>query len=799
LFRLLTPSGEYLCAAEPTVRPGSELQTVLAQIVTEGAPPTMLHWDGVTPSGQEIVWGDGGIDSTLAESVDLGACWAVRADALERVAVRSARSEAKLREAMLALLRSPAGSSRACPGLLGRVDPRSRLRSEAAASAVSAERISIALMLTPQAPDPSAFLEAVSGQKLSSRTELIVVGEGLSGDVWERAVRIAESWSPPRRVRVRRYSFADDVPVTYVRNTLVGLAIGDAVVFADPRVAPGGSDVLQALADWAASGAVAAACPRLEHGGALLAAGLGLDADQGGGIRVDREAALSRVVRQVAAPIPWLFAANRRLWLQSGGLRPGLEPGLWTAAFAEADGPDGRALLIGEQPADWIADALPMSATSSVALRGAPRAEALRALRAASKSAPAVEVRAARPVPPPTPTPRAATLPAPQRSAAPPPMLAFDDEARPGARRLLVFADAFGPSQAIAFQLGLAEARDTGRLALRVLEEAALGGDGRALNRGATNGDVQRLIQESRPDVLVASRLGHPEVWAAVRAEARRTRTPLVMHLDDDLFDLPLSAGIERYRLARAPRRLATLQAGLEQCDLVLAATPVLAARLKRYAPSANVYALSSGAAASPPTPRAADAGRVRVGYMGSASHDADLAMIVPALNALTDAFPGVELELFGSIAEQPSASLLTGLRARHPAVHGDYRGFKRRLAQLRWDIGLAPLRSLPFNRAKTPIKWAEYAEAGAAVLASSLEPYAKVGEHGAALLVQDDGWAWALRRAVQDARLRRSLQVGAARLIEDAYSWRTLGQEVQQALELATTAAQMRSRAEAA
>ena len=43
--------------------------------------------------------------------------------------------------------------------------------------------------------------------------------------------------------------------------------------------------------------------------------------------------------------------------------------------------------------------------------------------------------------------------------------------------RLLVFADGFGASQSLAFVDGLAEARRTGRAAVRVVEERALGPD----------------------------------------------------------------------------------------------------------------------------------------------------------------------------------------------------------------------------------------------------------------------------------------------------------------------------------
>ena len=167
---------------------------------------------------------------------------------------------------------------------------------------------------------------------------------------------------------------------------------------------------------------------------------------------------------------------------------------------------------------------------------------------------------------------------------------------------------------------------------------------------------------------------------------------------------------------------------------------------------------------------------------MGSATHDADLAEIAPALNAAS-AMASFDLELFGSIAKRPAADSLTGLTARHAAVSNNYGGFKRRLAELKWDIGLAPLRPVAFNRLKTPIKWAEYAEAGVAVLASAGGPYDPIAREGGALTVEPGEWAGGVLRMLGDAALRRTLVAKADALLERRYSWARLGEEIEAAL----------------
>lgn len=75
-----------------------------------------------------------------------------------------------------------------------------------------------------------------------------------------------------------------------------------------------------------------------------------------------------------------------------------------------------------------------------------------------------------------------------------------------------------------------------------------------------------------------------------------------------------------------------------------------------------------------------------------------------------------------------------------------------------RWDIGLAPVADLPFNRTRSDIKVKEYAGSGVAWLASARLPYAHLGEREGGLLVDDDGWIDAIGRLVVKDRLRRKL-----------------------------------------
>jgi glycosyltransferase involved in cell wall biosynthesis len=74
------------------------------------------------------------------------------------------------------------------------------------------------------------------------------------------------------------------------------------------------------------------------------------------------------------------------------------------------------------------------------------------------------------------------------------------------------------------------------------------------------------------------------------------------------------------------------------------------------------------------------------------------------------------------------------------------------------FDIGLAPIIDIPFNRARSNVKVKEYAAVGVPWLASPIGPYAGLGEKQGGRLVPDDGWEAALERLITSPRERAKL-----------------------------------------
>jgi glycosyltransferase involved in cell wall biosynthesis len=263
-----------------------------------------------------------------------------------------------------------------------------------------------------------------------------------------------------------------------------------------------------------------------------------------------------------------------------------------------------------------------------------------------------------------------------------------------------------------------------------------------AMLRGADVLHIHRYMEEwTLRLVEVAKQLGAAVVWDN----------------DDDMGSIP--RGTPGYRVhggARWEQRLAGMRRIFRHADLVTAPSEGLARRLGELgAPHATVIEnyVPDDFLAAASRPHAG----VVVGWIAGLEHrlDVDRLPIRDALQRLLDERPDVHVTTFG---------LGLGLRSdryRHVDVVA-----LMELAQeaATFDVGIAPLADIDFNRARSSIKLKEYAAAGVPWLASPIGPYAGLGEKQGGRLVADADWHAALARIVDRARERRKLAKRAAK-----------------------------------
>jgi glycosyltransferase involved in cell wall biosynthesis len=269
-----------------------------------------------------------------------------------------------------------------------------------------------------------------------------------------------------------------------------------------------------------------------------------------------------------------------------------------------------------------------------------------------------------------------------------------------------------------------------------------------------------------RPHLIVFNRYALPWGTELVR-RFRRRGVAVLYHIDDDLLAIPpeLGASVSAHhgdaKIVRAREEMLTV------VDRVQPSTEPLAQRLrarlgvaKVLTPSHPPYLASLLGADDVPGP---DEASPVVGYMASKSHPRDLDLVRPAIVSLLDARRDVRFEIFGTLAMPPELERrFPGRVHRHEAI-GDYREFLRRLAALRWSVGLAPLLPTAFNACKSAIKYFEYTACRIPTVASAVPSFGVIdaGRNG---LIADgpDRWSEGIARLLDDPRY-------AARLVHQA------------------------------
>ena len=296
-------------------------------------------------------------------------------------------------------------------------------------------------------------------------------------------------------------------------------------------------------------------------------------------------------------------------------------------------------------------------------------------------------------------------------------------------------------------------------------------------------------LSEERADIVVVERWWKPGLTEhdaqQLIKSIRRRGSRFIYTLDDNLLDLDQDEeGVAVKEVLKSCVRLFA-----RECDLLLVSTDTLKARFDRLARCITVipnaldeclFGLNNGndGALVPVLDQHSEPLRfsdgpernvLKIGFMGTLSHVADLQFILEPLRAiLTQYGQYVTFELIGGTTSNRLARSLPegSIRIIHPgaAVHYD-KFIPWMRSSVRWDIGLAPLSERDFNLFKSDIKFLDYAAMGIPGIYSRFGPYAKVVTHGVTGLMPEnnpDAWYQALRLLIERPDLRLNLAEGA-------------------------------------
>lgn len=228
----------------------------------------------------------------------------------------------------------------------------------------------------------------------------------------------------------------------------------------------------------------------------------------------------------------------------------------------------------------------------------------------------------------------------------------------------------------------------------------------------------------------------------------------VIVDLDDDFHHLPPDHPGYAHVGPGNPERLRALEAALAQAEALVVATPVLA---ERYAPlSKRVVVIPNGWSSANPL-WAKSARRLApfvIGWAGTATHRADVAVMKAGVTRFLRENPQALLAIAGDPAVYEIFNILPEAQRLYlPYVPFD--DYPYVLAH--FDVLLAPLRDNEFNRAKSDIKLLEAGVRGLPWVASPLPAYL-AWEIGGLFAEKSEDWCAALTQLVSDPELRRRL-----------------------------------------
>jgi glycosyltransferase involved in cell wall biosynthesis len=322
-------------------------------------------------------------------------------------------------------------------------------------------------------------------------------------------------------------------------------------------------------------------------------------------------------------------------------------------------------------------------------------------------------------------------------------------------------------------------------------------------------------------DVLHIHRYADERAERLVR-EARARGVAVVWDDDDNGGALPKgSTAYRRYGGHGWERRLASMRRVFRSVDLVTTPSDVLAGALERYGAPRTLVIENYVPKLFLEHRRPESRQEITVGWLAAMEHQVDVERIpiMAALQRLLDTRSdvrvrtiGLRLGLTGAGYEHirhvdhletvevsaPDAALAApkGMRQANRGradvtvekiVPG---GLANHTAA--FDVGIAPVADIDFNRSRSNIKLKEYAAGGTPWLASPVGPYRGMGERQGGRLVADDRWYEELCALIDKPRALRKLAKRATQWVESE----TIEQNVHRweaALEQALSARQAR------
>jgi glycosyltransferase involved in cell wall biosynthesis len=265
-------------------------------------------------------------------------------------------------------------------------------------------------------------------------------------------------------------------------------------------------------------------------------------------------------------------------------------------------------------------------------------------------------------------------------------------------------------------------------------------------------------LKSISPDCIIISRIVL-DISQKCIDYCRAHAVPCIFHLDDDLFNVPKSVGEKNYNHYSSSKFRNSLDLIVKQVDKVLVSTQALCDRLNANGinntvvmPFCKSYTLREPHDMNMYRPYPV------IGYMGTASHLADLERIVPSIKTLLRRYSSLYFETLGVDIPSSLQDEFPNQVKQHQKFNS-YAEFLRSMKELGWWAGLAPLEHSSFNFCKANTKWVEYTECGIPSIVESFGPYEILPRRNQAIGAMSlDDWDNGMDLLLRNPRVREEV-----------------------------------------
>ncbi|CCV04116.1 hypothetical protein MESS2_120029 [Mesorhizobium metallidurans STM 2683] len=267
--------------------------------------------------------------------------------------------------------------------------------------------------------------------------------------------------------------------------------------------------------------------------------------------------------------------------------------------------------------------------------------------------------------------------------------------------------------------------------------------------------------------ILVQRTALQPNDLAKFTSACSSSGTKVIFEIDDDLIGMgdrrDLTVNYEAFKQS--------VKSIAQTADVVIASTPILADRLRTINSSVAIAenALSERLWFGPIASGSDDLGvpslqkrasqEIRIVYMGTKTHSADLALLEQPIRVLRSEFPNLRFFTIGITDISENWFENVNIKDKYKAYSNFVPWFRNFAAEM--DIAVAPLDDTSFNAAKSPLKFYEYSAAKLCGLYSAVEPYKSAVRSGVTGYLVDnnvEAWTDSLRHAIERPDEKRQI-----------------------------------------